>query len=129
MKHFMSRYNSQCYALMRIVVGFLFLWHGTQKLFGIPIPIPGDAPAFIIYIAGPIELIGGILIMIGLFTRWAAFLTSGLMAAAYWIGHGTTALLPIQNQGELAALYCFVFLFISSQGGGIWSIDSHSSDS
>ena len=128
MKHFMSRYNSQCYALMRIVVGFLFLWHGTQKLFGIPIALPGDAPAFIIYVAGPIELIGGILIMIGLYTRWSAFLTSGLMAAAYWIGHGTTALLPIQNQGELAALYCFVFLFISSQGGGIWSIDSHRSD-
>jgi putative oxidoreductase len=113
---------------MRIVVGFLFLWHGTQKLFGIPIALPGDAPAFIIYVAGPIELIGGILIMIGLYTRWSAFLTSGLMAAAYWIGHGTTALLPIQNQGELAALYCFVFLFISSQGGGIWSIDSHRSD-
>jgi len=128
MKHFMSRYNSQCYALMRIVAGFLFLWHGAQKLFGIPSAIPGEAPAFIIYIAGPIELVGGILIMIGLYTRWAAFLASGLMAAAYWIGHGTTALLPIQNQGELAALYCFVFLFISSQGGGLWSIDSHRSD-
>ena len=128
MKHFMSRYNSPCYALMRIVAGFLFLWHGAQKLFGIPSAIPGEAPAFIIYIAGPIELIGGILIMIGLYTNWAAFLASGLMAAAYWIGHGTTALLPIQNQGELAALYCFVFLFISSQGGGLWSIDSHRSD-
>jgi putative oxidoreductase len=113
---------------MRIVAGFLFLWHGSQKLFGIPIGIPGEVPAFILYVAGPIELIGGILIMIGLFTRWSAFLTSGLMAAAYWIGHGTTALLPIQNQGELAALYCFVFLFISSQGGGIWSVDAHRSD-
>jgi len=125
MNHFMSKFNSPCYALMRIVAGFLFLWHGSQKLFGIPIGMPGEVPAFIIYVAGPIEFIGGILIMIGLFTRWSAFLASGLMAAAYWIGHGTTALLPIQNQGEMAALYCFVFLFISSQGGGIWSVDAY----
>ena len=124
MKPFMSSYNSQVYALMRIVAGFLFLWHGAQKLFGIPSAMPGDVPAFIIYGAGPIELIGGTLIMIGLFTRWAAFLTSGQMAIAYWMVHGTKALLPIQNQGELAALYCFVFLFISTQGGGIWSVDA-----
>ena len=124
MKLFMSSYNAQGYALMRIVAGFLFLWHGAQKLFGFPSAIPGEAPAFIIYIAGPIELIGGILIMIGLFTRWSAFLASGLMAFAYWMGHGTKALLPLLNQGELAALYCFVFLFIATQGGGIWSVDA-----
>ena len=128
MNHIMSKFNSQCYAVMRIVAGFLFLWHGSQKLLGIPSGMPGEVPAFIIYVAGPIELIGGILIMIGLFTHWSAFLASGLMAAAYWIGHGTTALLPIQNQGELAVLYCFVFLFISSQGGGIWSVDAHRGD-
>lgn len=124
MKPFMSNYSSQCYALMRIVAGFLFLWHGAQKLFGVPVGLPSGIPAYITYIAGPIELIGGILIMIGLFTRWSAFLASGLMAAAYWIAHGTKAVLPIQNGGELAALYCFVFLFISTQGGGIWSIDA-----
>ncbi len=124
MKLFMSSYNSQGYALMRIVVGFLFLWHGAQKLFGIPSPMPGEVPAFIIYIAGPIELIGGTLVMIGLFTRWAAFLASGLMAAAYWMAHGTKALLPFQNGGELAVVYCFVFLFISTQGGGMWSVDA-----
>ena len=124
MKPFMSSYNSQGYALMRIVVGFLFLWHGAQKLFGIPSPIPGEIPAFITYVAGPIELIGGTLVMIGLFTRWAAFLASGQMAVAYWMVHGTKAVLPIQNNGELAALYCFVFLFISTQGGGIWSVDA-----
>ena len=128
MKPFMSSYNSQVYALMRIVAGFLFLWHGAQKLFGIPSAMPGDVPAFIIYGAGSIELIGGTLIMIGLFTRWAAFLTSGQMAVAYWMVHGTKALLPIQNQGELAALYCFVFLFISTQGGGILSVDALRSD-
>ncbi|MBC7964125.1 MAG: DoxX family protein [Steroidobacteraceae bacterium] len=124
MKPFMSNFNSHCYALMRIVAGFLFLWHGAQKLFGFPAAMPADVPALITYIAGPIELIGGILIMIGLFTNWAAFLASGLMAAAYWMGHGTKALLPIQNHGELAVLYCFIFLFISTQGSGIWSVDA-----
>src|SRR6266498_3210552 len=124
----MSSYNSQGYALMRIVAGFLFLWHCAHKLFGIPTAIPVEVPAFITYIAGPIELIGGTLVMIGLFTRWSAFLASGLMATAYWMGHGTKALLPIQNEGELAVLYCFVFLFISTQGGGIWSVDATRTD-
>lgn len=121
---FMSRYRPYCYALMRIVAGFLFLWHGVQKLFGFPAGMPADVPAFIIYVAGPIELIGGILVMIGLFTNYAAFLTSGLMAFAYWIAHGPKALLPLQNGGELAALYCFVFLYIAAQGSGIWSVDA-----
>ena len=124
MKTFMSSYNAQVYALMRIVAGFLFLWHGAQKLFGIPSAMPAGVPAFIIYGAGPIELICGILVMIGLLTRLSAFLASGLMAFAYWMAHGTKALLPIQNGGELAALYCFVFLFMSTQGGGIWSVDA-----
>lgn len=124
MKSFLSAVNSHCYAAMRIVVGFLFLWHGAQKLFDFPVPMPAGVPAFITYIAGPIELIGGTLVMIGLFTRWSAFLASGLMAFAYWMAHGTKALLPLLNNGELAALYCFVFLFISSQGSGIWSVDA-----
>ena len=124
MQPFMSGFNSLAYALMRGVAGFLFLWHGCQKLFGIPSAMPPGAPPFIIYVAGPIELVCGALIMIGLLTRYAAFLASGQMAVAYWIAHGTKALLPIQNNGELAVLYCFVFLFISTQGGGIWSIDA-----
>jgi putative oxidoreductase len=124
MKQFMMFFNSQGYALMRIVAGFLFLWHGSQKLFDFPGGMPPGVPAFIIYVAGPIELIGGILIMIGLFTRYAAFITSGQMAVAYWMAHGMKALLPLQNNGELAVLYCFVFLFISTQGSGIWSVDA-----
>jgi putative oxidoreductase len=124
MNSFMSKYSHYCYALMRIVAGFLFLWHGVQKLFGFPVGMPAGVPAFITYVAGPIELVGGVLIMIGLFTNYAAFLASGLMAFAYWMGHGTKALLPLQNNGELAALYCFVFLFIAAQGSGIWSSDS-----
>ena len=120
----MHGYGPQTYALMRIVTGFLFLWHGTQKVFNVPAPPPIDLPPFVVFSAGPIELIGGLLVMIGLFAGWAAFLCSGLMAFAYWMVHGTQALLPIQNQGELAALYCFLFLYISSQGSGIWSVDA-----
>jgi len=120
---FMKRLEAETYALLRIVTGFLFLWNGTQKLFGFPGGAPEGAPAFVIYIAGPLELFGGVLVMIGLFTRPVAFVLSGLMAFAYWMAHGFTALLPVMNHGELAALYCFVFLFISAKGSGIWSLD------
>ena len=124
MAAFMKPYESQTYALMRIVAGFLFLWHGSQKLFKFPGTLPEGVSAFIIYVAGPIELIGGVLIIIGLFTRWAAFICSGQMAAAYWMTHGAKALLPLSNGGELAALYCFVFLFIAAKGAGLWSVDA-----
>jgi putative oxidoreductase len=124
MAGFMRKYQGETYALMRIVVGFLFLWHGSQKLLGFP-PLPEgiEIPAFVTYIAGPIELIGGLLVMIGLFTRWAAFVCSGQMAFAYWMAHGTHALLPIMNQGEPAVVYCFVFLYIAAHGAGRWSVD------
>jgi len=124
MAAFMTRYGAETHALLRIVAGLLFLWHGASKLFGVPVPVPGEAPAFVLYMAGPIELVGGTLVMLGLFTRWAAFLCSGLMAAAYWMAHGTKALFPIENGGELAVLYCFVFLFLSAHGAGIWSADA-----
>lgn len=123
MASFMRPFESQAYAAFRIVVGLLFLWHGSQKLFGFPAPVPEGAPAFVIYVAGSIELVGGLLVMIGLLTSWAAFLCSGLMAAAYWMAHGTKALFPLVNGGELAALYCFAFLLISARGAGIWSVD------
>jgi putative oxidoreductase len=124
MATFLRPYEAQTYALFRIVFGFLFLWHGSQKVLGFPGGVPAEAPAFILWTAGPLELVGGILIMIGLFTRWAAFICSGLMAAAYWMAHGMQALLPIQNHGELAVLYCFAFLFIAARGGGMWSMDA-----
>lgn len=94
-----------------------------QKLFVIPTAAPVDAPGFVIYVAGPIELIGGWGVLLGFMTRKAAFLCSGLMAAAYWMAHGTKAVLLPTNGGELAALYCFVFLFISVHGAGEWSMD------
>jgi putative oxidoreductase len=128
MANFLRPYEPQVYALLRIVTGFLFLWHGMQKLFGFPGELPAGAPPFVLYVAGPIELVGGALVMIGLFTRWAAFVASGLMAAAYWMAHGARALLPILNQGELAALYCFVFLYIAARGPGPWSVDSGRGD-
>ena len=123
MASFLRSYEPQVYALLRMVTGFLFLWHGTQKLFAFPVP-PPPVPPFVIAIAGPIELVGGLLVMIGLFAGWAAFLCSGLMAFAYWMVHGPQALLPIQNGGEVAVLFCFVFLYISARGSGIWSVDA-----
>jgi putative oxidoreductase len=119
---FLDNLRDPSWALLRIVAGGMFLWHGTEKLFGFPGAAP-DMPAFVQYLGGTIELVGGVLVAIGLFTRPAAFLCSGLMAAAYWMAHGLNALFPIQNQGELAALYCFVFLAIAARGPGIWSVD------
>ena len=123
MPAFMRQYHGHTYALFRIVIGFLFLWHGMSKLFGIPTPPPPGAPPFIVYVGGGIELVAGGLVMLGLFTRWAAFIASGEMAVAYWLAHGTHALLPIQNQGEPAVFYCFAFLFIAAHGAGRWSLD------
>jgi putative oxidoreductase len=121
----MKPFEAQTYAVLRIVAGLMFLCHGTQKLFGWPIGTPPgvEIPAFVTYVAGPIELGTGVLIALGLFTRWAAFLASGQMAAAYWMAHGTKAFFPIANQGEMAALYCFLFLFVAARGAGIWSVD------
>lgn len=119
---FLTPHSDKIYALLRITAGFTFLWHGTQKLFGFPTP-PPDAPVFVIYTAGSIELVGGALLIAGFMVRPVAFLCSGLMAAAYWMAHGLKAPLPLQNGGELAWLYCFLFLFIASKGAGIWSVD------
>lgn len=123
MAHFMRRFDKETYALLRIMAGLLFIWHGTSKLFGFPVPPSPDAPAFVIYLGGAIELVGGGLVAVGLFTRWAAFLCSGMMAVAYWMAHGTHHLFPLVNKGELAVLYCFVFLSIAAHGAGKWSID------
>ena len=119
---FFSKYESQIYAMFRIIAGFLFLWHGSQKLFGFP-PAGHEMPSYIVLIAGPIEFFGGLLIMIGLWTHWVAFICSGEMAFAYWSVHGIHAILPVMNGGELAIIYCFLFLFIASRGSGVFSLD------
>ncbi|EAS46515.1 hypothetical protein GB2207_06673 [gamma proteobacterium HTCC2207] len=114
--------EEQAYALLRIVTGFLFIWHGTQKLMNYPVEFPYPLNP-LMYTAGAIEMVGGVLVMIGLFTRPTAFICSGTMAAAYWMAHGMNNVFPIINRGELAALFCFAFLFIAVRGAGIWSLD------
>ena len=136
MERFLGRYEPYLYALMRIIVGFLFVWHGTQKLFRFPAqppnpcqcppsPPPPDYMSILMPLGGVIELVCGIMIMIGLFAGLAAFIASGMMAVAYFLSHfSMQAFFPIQNRGELAVIYCFVFLYIASRGSGIWSVDS-----
>src|SRR5438477_9351900 len=113
-------------SVLRIVAGFLFLQHGTQKLFGYPMPPPGGKPALgsLFGVAGLLEFIGGILIMIGLFTRPIAFILSGEMAVAYFQFHAPHGFWPIENHGEPAVLFCFIFLFMAAYGGGEWSLDA-----
>jgi len=125
MPGFLKAHGDTIYGLMRIVVGFTFLCHGLQKLFGMFGGMPaGIEMSPLLYTAGTIELVGGTLIMIGLRAGWAAFITSGTMAAAYFMAHQANGALPIQNQGELAAVYCWVFLYIASRGSGKLSVDA-----
>ena len=124
---FLRSYEAQIYAAARIVFGFLFLAHGVQKFMAGAAPESMPAPMF--WTAAVLELVGGAMIMIGLLGGIAAFICSGLMAAAYFIAHndfggGAQGLLPINNKGELAVLYCWAFLFIAARGSGIWSVDS-----
>jgi putative oxidoreductase len=114
--------------LLRIVCGYLLIQHGTAKLFHFPHVAYFDnlQVMSLIGVAGIIELVGGVLLLIGLFTRPAAFVLSGELAFAYFIGHAShgSFFMPALNQGELAVVYCFVFLFIAAAGAGAWSIDS-----
>ena len=112
-------------SLMRFIVGFLFLQHGGQKLFGFPVPMPGPPLDLfsLIGLAGLLEFCGGLLLLLGLFTRWTAFILSGQMAIAYFMAHAGKGFWPIANQGELAVFYSFVFLYLAAAGGGPWSLD------
>ena len=121
----LSRYSPHLLALLRIVAGLLFLAHGLVKLFGFPAGAqPGQVPLFGLMGAGAIiELVTGTLIVLGLFTRPAAFLAAGQMAVAYWMFHAPSGFYPILNGGELAILYCFVFLYLAAAGPGAFSLD------
>ncbi len=110
-------------SILRIVAGFLMLWHGSQKLFDYPASAGGYGGALIIT-AGIIEFFGGLTVMIGFLTRPAAFLLSGLMAFAYFMAHAPAGFLPLENKGELAAIYSFLYLYFVFAGGGVWSIDA-----
>jgi putative oxidoreductase len=123
-----TRYEPYAYALLRIVAGFLFIFHGTQKLFGFLATKPMPEVFSQQWFGGIIEVVGGTFLMLGLFTRASAFVASGMMAVAYFQFHWKLRLddwqwLPIVNKGELAALYCFLFLFIALRGAGRWSLD------
>lgn len=115
--------SNYAYAAMRIVAGAAFAQHGARKLFGV---FGGDAPVewlSLMGLAGAIELCGGVLVAAGLLTRYAAFVSSGLMAAAYFMAHARRGFWPIENDGELAMLFCFLFLYIATRGSGPLGFD------
>jgi len=125
---FFATWTPRAQALLRIVTAYMFLLHGTTKLLGVPHVAMFDKLELfsLVGVAGLIELAGGVLLLLGLFTRPAAFIMSGEMAFAYFMAHGSrgNVLVPMLNQGELAVLYCFVFLFFAAAGPGAWSVDA-----
>jgi putative oxidoreductase len=121
-----ERWTGYLRSLLRMVAAFLFMAHGTQKLFAWPIDEPRD-PAQLLSLmglAGVLETFGGALLLLGLFTRPVAFLLAGEMAVAYFMSHASNGFWPILNRGEVAVVYCFLFLYLAAAGGGPWSIDA-----
>lgn len=124
MKSAIANWTPRLLSVLRIVAAFLFMAHGTQKWLAFPVPRSSPTTLWSLSgVAGLFELFGGFLLLLGLFTRPVAFLLSGLMAFAYFLSHAPQGFWPIVNRGELAALYCFVFLYMAAAGGGPWSID------
>jgi putative oxidoreductase len=124
MERYLGRHADITYALLRFMAGAMFALHGAQKLFGFQGPKMTSPPTFLI--AGVIEFVGGLLIALGLFAGWAAFIASGEMAVAYFMVHASGGFWPMVNKGELAVLYCFVFLYIASRGSGRYGIEGAS---
>ena len=120
----LQRWQPQLLAVLRIVAGLLFLEHGPVKFVAFPVPfqVPPPLPPLLIA-AGTIELVAGILITLGLFTRLAAFIAAGEMAVAYWMQHFPKSPWPVANMGEAAILFCVVFLYLAAAGPGAWSVD------
>jgi putative oxidoreductase len=124
----LAKYSPQLLAVLRIVTALLFFEHGTQKLLGFP-PMPAgmEAPAGMnpmMLFAGILELVGGLLIAVGFLTRPTAFILSGEMAVAYFIGHAPMGFFPATNMGDAAILYCFIFLYLVAAGPGAWAVDN-----
>ena len=120
----LEAYSAQLLSVLRIMTGLLFLQHGTTKYLSFPVSKFNSVPALSMGgVAGMFELVGGAMIVFGLFTRPVAFVLSGLMAVAYFYAHAARGFFPLLNGGELAILYCFVFLYLSAHGGGAWSLD------
>jgi putative oxidoreductase len=122
---FYVQWSPRILSILRIVTAILFIEHGTFKLFNYPLIREADTPPLLslLGIAGLLEFFGGLLILLGLFTRPTAFILAGEMAVAYFLAHAPHAFWPAVNRGELAALYCFVFLYLAVAGGGSWSLD------
>jgi putative oxidoreductase len=121
----LSAWSPHALAVLRIVTALLFLQHGTMKFFQFPAPMPMEIEVFsLMGLAGFLEFFGSLLLLVGLFTRPVAFVLSGFMAVAYFMAHAPQGFYPIVNQGELAVLYCFVFLYFVFAGAGAWSIDA-----
>lgn len=125
---FFEAWTPRALALLRIVSAYLFLQHGTAKLLHVPHVAMFDEVTLMsmMGVAGVLELVGGVLLLIGLLTRPVAFILSGEMAVAYFMAHAPqgNVLMPLLNQGELAVMYCFVFLFLAAAGGGAWGVDA-----
>ena len=121
---FLAPWAPRLLSVLRIVAGLLMVFHGTQKLFGWPPPDHAGPATGLMLVAGILEFGGGLLLLLGLFTRPVAFILSGLMAVAYFMAHAPQHALPIVNQGELAVLYSFVYLYLAAAGPGPWSLDA-----
>lgn len=126
---FLSPWSSQILSSLRIMTGLLFFAHGSAKYLQFPHVAMFDTmqpmqPMSLIGVAGILELVGGALIVVGLFTRPVAFILSGMMAVAYFMAHAPQNFQPLLNGGELAILYCFIFLYLAAAGGGAWSLDA-----
>jgi len=122
----LSRWQPQLLALLRIMAALLFMEHGTAKLLHFPVPQPGvpDPLPTILVAAAIIEIVGGGLVTLGLFTRLAAFIMSGEIAIGYFMFHFPKSFWPLLNMGEAAILYCFIFLYIAAAGPGAWALDN-----
>ena len=120
-----TRYAHKALGLLRIVAALLFLLHGTSKLFGFPPFSMGELPEVgtLLWIGAVLEAAGGLLLLVGLLSRFVAFILSGEMAVAYWMFHAPQSTFPSNNGGDAAILFCFVFLYIAAAGPGAWSID------
>ncbi len=119
----LQKYAPQILGITRILFGVMMACHGAQKVLGVFGGVPPGAPPVIIWVAGGIELVGGVLLALGLFTRPTAFLLSGLMAFAYFMGHASNGFWPIVNKGELAVIYCWLSLYFAAHGPGAWALD------
>ena len=124
MQRFLGKYSACLYATLRIIAGLMFAMHGSQKLLARPGGSASMPLASLMGVAGVVELIGGLMIAVGFFTSCAAFIASGEMAVAYFKAHAPQGAFPLLNRGELAVLYCFLFLYIAAQGAGGWSLDA-----